>query len=200
MTASEIPNGTERCNAAQLALSEQYDIVVNIQVSIAPSAPSLPSPLETWYAYSAAAAASAPHSGGDFDAPRLFNFDFAPDTIRSERTTIGLALQHARRKLRRRTSSSTARERRLCVPCSHEAPGFSLRLYFLLLLGGAARAQGDEPLLEPEIIDEVVEALQVCVPRVYERGQRNIHHDARSCALSRETTHASPVSPPAGMH
>ena len=32
MTASEIPNGTERCNAAQLALTEQYDIVVNIQV------------------------------------------------------------------------------------------------------------------------------------------------------------------------
>jgi CMP-2-keto-3-deoxyoctulosonic acid synthetase len=38
MTASEIPNGTERCNAAQLALSEQYDIVVNIQVNIVPAA------------------------------------------------------------------------------------------------------------------------------------------------------------------
>lgn len=31
MTDSEIPNGTERCNAAQLALPEKYDIVVNIQ-------------------------------------------------------------------------------------------------------------------------------------------------------------------------
>jgi len=31
MTASEIPNGTERCNAAQLQLKEKYDIVVNIQ-------------------------------------------------------------------------------------------------------------------------------------------------------------------------
>ena len=25
MTASEIPNGTERCNAAQLQLKEKYD-------------------------------------------------------------------------------------------------------------------------------------------------------------------------------
>jgi len=31
MTAEDIPNGTERCNAAQLFLPEKYDIVVNIQ-------------------------------------------------------------------------------------------------------------------------------------------------------------------------
>jgi len=31
MTAYDIPNGTERCNAAQLKLAEKYDIVVNIQ-------------------------------------------------------------------------------------------------------------------------------------------------------------------------
>jgi hypothetical protein len=34
MTAYDIPNGTERCNAAQLKLAEKYDIVVNIQVRL----------------------------------------------------------------------------------------------------------------------------------------------------------------------